>query len=100
MAVTSKNISRTTLSTSSSTLYTTPMITKTVITNISISNNNLSTSNVTLAINGYNLLPQIAVPASTMVSIDTKIVMDAYEALTGYASQYSNTIHVSGVEIV
>jgi hypothetical protein len=100
MAVTSKNIVRTGLGTMSSTLYTTPMATKTTITNISISNNNSSASTIILAINGYNLLPNVSIAANTLLSIDTKIVMDAYEALTGYASQSSCYIHVSGVEIV
>jgi hypothetical protein len=110
MATISKALVRTPASTSTQTLYTTPADTTAVVTNIVISNRNASTVTATLSItvlgatypggNGPSLVPDVEIPAYSIMSIDLKQVMDDTESITGKSSGGNFvTFNISGVEI-
>lgn len=100
MAATAKVLSRTTLTTSSSTLYTVPSATTTIVTNIALGNITSSDATVDLLLDGVELLKAVTVAANSVTVIDLKQVLVATDTIAGLASTGSAiTVHVSGVEV-
>jgi hypothetical protein len=110
MAVTSKVLSRKTLTTTSTdVLYTVPTSsTTTVITNIIVSNITGSSASFNLSLpdssgTQVSIATGITVAANSIASFDLKQVIggSGTQTVVGYASTGSAlTIHISGVEIV
>lgn len=103
MATTTKALARTAAATTSTTLYTVPnTTTSTVVTNIVISNTATSASSATVAIDGINIVPTVALAANSLFALDIKQVIPANatpKTITGFASTTAVTFHISGVEI-
>ena len=100
MAATAKALSRTTLTTSSSTLYTVPSATTAIVTNIALANITTSDATVDLLLDSVELLKEVTVAANSVTVIDLRQVLDAADTITGLASANTTiTVHVSGVEI-
>jgi hypothetical protein len=103
MAVTTKALARTAAATSNTTIYTVPTTTAiAVVTNIVISNTATSASSATIAIDGINIIPTVAIAANSVFGFDLKQVIPANaspKTITGYASTTAVTFHISGVEI-
>lgn len=100
MAATAKALARTTLTTSSVTLYTVPSATTAIVTNIVLANITSSDATVDLLLDGVELLKEVKVAANSTSFIDMKQVLAATDTITGLASANTTiTIHVSGVEV-
>ena len=100
MATTTKALARTAATTNTATtLYTTPAGSSAVVTNIVVANTAASTSTVTIALNGFNLIPTTSIAANTVAMFDIKQVIAASQTITGGASTTAVNIHISGVEI-
>lgn len=100
MAATAKALARTTLTTSSATLYTVPSATTTIVTNIALGNITGSDATVDLLLDGVELLKAVTVAANSTSIIDLKQVLVATDTIAGLASANSAiTVHVSGVEV-
>lgn len=101
MPNTIKPLSRTALTTTTSTvLYTVPASTTTVITSIVVSNISASSATVTLLLNDVAILQAVSVPANSTSVIDLRQAITASQTIKGGASANSAlNIHISGVEI-
>lgn len=101
MPSTIKPLSRTALTTTTSTtLYTVPAATTTIVTNIIVSNISASAATVTLSLNDVVLLSTVSVAANSSTSIDLKQALSATQTIKGGASANSAlNIHITGVEI-
>lgn len=101
MPNTIKPLSRTFLTTASSTtLYTVPSATTTVITNIILTNTTASSIGTTLLFNDVSLLSGVAVSANSATTIDLKQALNASQTIKGGCGTASAiNIHITGVEI-
>jgi hypothetical protein len=111
MAVNTKLLARTTVTTSPTTLYTAPASTTTVVTNVVIANNATVATTAYAEIQptgasypggvGPVFIPNVSIAANSFISIDIKQTMNAADILRGSASQGDLvSFHISGVEIV
>ena len=99
MAVISKVLARTSASTLTTSLYTTPAGTTAVITNIVICNTSTSSATATILLNNVDLLNNVTIAANSSAFFDLKQVLPATELIAGSASTVAVDFHISGVEI-
>ena len=100
MAATATVLARTTLTTSSATLYTVPASTTAIVTNICLTNITASDATVDVELDGVELLKAVTVTANSTSVIDMKQVLVATDTITALASANTTiTVHVSGVVV-
>jgi hypothetical protein len=101
MTATPKALSRSVLTASSATLYTTPASTNTIITNIILANTTTSAVAVTLSLDGVIFIPAVSVAANSNAALDCRQVLAAGKTITGFAATGSAIgCHISGAETV
>lgn len=100
MAVSPKALVRTTLTTSSATLYTVPASTTAIVTNIVLTNITGTAATVTLNLDGVGLMTAVSLAANSATFIDLRQVLATTKTITGLAGTGSAiTCHISGSEV-
>lgn len=94
-----KRLSRTSLTVSEATLYTTPASTSTVVTNILLTNTANAATTCTIKFGTVEALSNVSVAANGVLAIDIKQTLEASEAISGFASATGVKIHISGMEV-
>ena len=99
MSATPKALSRSLLTGTSATLYTTPTSNITVITNILLANTSSSAVAVTIALDGVVVIPATPVPANGSIALDCRQALDQGKTITGFAATGAVIgCHISGAE--
>lgn len=99
MATSLKALTRGSLSTVSSTLYTVPSATTAIATNITICNTTGSPRSFYLFLDGVELFSNTSINQYTTIVIDIKQALAATKTITGYSDDVGLTYHITGAEI-
>jgi hypothetical protein len=89
MIDTIKNLYSNTLGTSSATLYTVPVATKTIVTEVMISNKTSLAAVATLTYGGKSFLTGKSVPANDSLIIKTNTILETGTIIAGFAGTAS-----------
>jgi hypothetical protein len=99
MTTTLKALTRGSLSTVSSNLYTVPSATTSIVTNITICNTTGSPRSFYLFLDGVELFSNTSINQYTTIVVDIKQALAATKVITGYADEVGLTYHFTGAEI-
>lgn len=80
-------------------LYTVPSLTTTVVTSIVVANDAVAGGTYTIGLDGIALVPTLAIPGNSVISLDLKQVLAAGDTITGNANSVNIKFHISGMEI-
>ena len=94
-----KVLYRNAVPTSTTTLYTAPALGSAVVTNIVLSNTSSSPVNVTVNLDTIAIVPNIAIAAGGIYTMDIRQALNANGTLSAIASATGLNIHASGMEI-
>lgn len=99
MAAAPKALARTTLTTSSASLYVVPASTTAIITNIILVNSTATAATATLSLDGVVLVPTVSIAANSLYTIDLRQALATTKTITGQASSAAAiSVHISGAE--
>jgi|SanBayMetagenome_1026888.scaffolds.fasta_scaffold00172_2 hypothetical protein len=94
-----KRLSRGSLTTSETTLYTTPSGGQAVVTNIVLTNTTSSAITATIKLGTHEVLNASSVAANGVLAFDLRQTLESAEAISGFASAVGLKAHISGVEV-
>lgn len=100
MAISPKLMARSTLGTTSATLYTVPASTTAVVTSILLCNTTAAAATATVNLDGVPVASALSIPANSTTSIDTKQVLATTKTITALAGTAAAiAVHISGTEV-
>lgn len=99
MATVQKVLYRGAAPTTETVLYQVPANTSTIVTSIVVANTSINKRTFSLKLDVYPLATNVTIMPNDILTFDIKQVVDATDAIFGFASSPYVQFHISGVEI-